>query len=78
MALGIPFLRFEYISELNPNLIPNFHYISVERPDDLKIDRIGNEEHARMLEKRFLEVKDDTDFLNFISNNARNYYETYF
>jgi hypothetical protein len=77
MALGIPFLRFEYNTKLNPNLIPNYHYISVDRPEDLIKDRLGNEEHSKMLEKRFLEVKDDTEFLNFISNNARNYYETY-
>jgi hypothetical protein len=77
MALGIPFLRFEYNTKLNPNLIPNYHYISIDRPKDLTKDRLGNKEHSKMLEKRFLEVKDDTEFLNFISNNARNYYETY-
>lgn len=77
MALGVPFIRFEYISELNPNLIPNFHYISVDRPIDLVKDRLGNFEHAKMIEKRFLEVKDDKEFLNFISKNAREYYTTY-
>jgi hypothetical protein len=77
MALGIPFLRFEYNTKLSPNLIPNYHYISVDRPEDLIKDRLGNQEHSKMLEKRFLEVKDDMEFLNFISNNARNYYETY-
>jgi hypothetical protein len=78
MALGIPFLRFEYLSELNPNLIPNFHYISVERPEDLLKDRLGDIEHAKMVEKRFLEVKDDKEFLDFISNNAREYYTKFF
>ena len=77
MALGIPFLKFEYRSELNPKLIPNYHYISVDRPDELTIDRLGNKEHAKMLETRFLEVKDDEKFLSFVSNNARQYYETY-
>lgn len=77
MALGVPMIRFNYISELNPNLIPNFHYISVDRPDDLPIDRLGNESHAKLLEKRFLEVKDDKEFLDFISNNARSYYLNY-
>lgn len=77
MALGVPFLRFEYTSQLNPNLIPNFHYISVDRPNDLYYDRMGNEEHAKMLEERFLEVKDDTEFLKFISDNAKEYYDTY-
>ena len=77
MALGVPFIRFEYISELNPNLIPNFHYISVDRPEELVKDRLGNVEHAKMIEERFLEVKDDTEFLEFISNNGREYYNTY-
>lgn len=77
MALGIPFLRFEYITELNPKLIPNFHYISVDRPEDLVKDRLGNFEHAKMIEKRFLEIKDNKEFLDFISKNARDYYTTY-
>lgn len=77
MALGIPFLRFEYISELNPNLIPNFHYISIDRPDNLLIDRLGDFSHAKLIEKKFLEIKDDVDFLNFISKNAKNYFDMY-
>lgn len=83
MCMGMPFLRFEYLSELNPKLIPNYHYISVDRPDDipnhngLSTDRLGLEKHAKLIEKRFLEVKDDLDFLNFISKNAREYYTTY-
>jgi hypothetical protein len=77
MGLGIPFIRFNYISQLNPNLIPNFHYISVDRPEELLIDRLGNETHAKMIERRFLEVKDNKDFLEYISTNSRKYYETY-
>ena len=77
MGLGIPMLRFNYLSELNPNLIPNFHYIAIDRPDDLLIDRLGNETHAKLLEERFLEVKDDKEFLDFISKNARDYYNNY-
>jgi hypothetical protein len=38
---------------------------------------MGNEVHARMIVDRFLEVKDDKDFLDFIANNAKLYYETY-
>jgi hypothetical protein len=77
LALGIPMLRFNYNSELNPNLIPNYHYIGVERPEGLILDRLANEEHAIILEERFLEVKDDKEFLNFISKNAREYYINY-
>jgi len=76
-AIGLPILRFEYKNEMVNPLIPNYHYISVNRPDDLPIDREGQKHHAEMLEKRFLEVKDDLDFLNFISKNARKYYEDY-
>ena len=74
MGLGIPMIRFEYKSELNPELIPNYHYISVDRPDDLQIDRLGDKTHANLIEQRFLEIKDDYEFLNFISKNARDYY----
>ena len=83
MCLGIPLIRFEYLSELNPKLIPNYHYISVDRPNDipkhnnLSTDRLGLEKHVKMIEDRFLEVKDDLELLKFISKNARDYYTTY-
>lgn len=77
MALGIPFIRFEYITELNPKLIPNYHYISVDRPSDLYYDRLGNKEHAQLLEAKFYEVKDNPDYLLYIAKNARDYYEKY-
>lgn len=77
MAMGIPFLRFKYNSEMDPKLIPNYHYISVERPENLDHDRNCTEEHAKLIEERYLQVKDDIDFLNFISHNARTYYEKF-
>ena len=43
----------------------------------LIIDRLGNESHAKLIEERYLEVKDDYEFLNFISKNARQYYTDY-
>lgn len=76
-GMGIPTIRFQYKNELYSPLIPNYHYISIDRPQDLDIDREGNEHHAKMIEDRFLEIKDDSDFLDFISNNARKYYEEY-
>lgn len=80
-AIGVPIIRFEYLSSLMVPLIPNYHYISVERPEDLKnwmiMDRTSNLEHAELLIKRFNEVKNDESFLKYISENARNYYEKY-
>jgi hypothetical protein len=83
MSIGIPFIKFDFVSILNPGLIPNYHYISIPIPEDLPIfngvkkDRLGIEKHAKMIEKKFMEVRENQDFLNFISNNARQYYEKY-
>jgi hypothetical protein len=74
-GMGIPIIRFEYENKMSIPLIPNYHYISVERPEDLVYDRLGEKVHAEMIEKRFLEVKEDYDFLNYISENAKKYYE---
>jgi hypothetical protein len=77
MAMGIPFIRFEYTNEMYPKLVPNYHYISVDRPSDLPEDRFATQEHARLIEQKFLEVKDNTEYLNFIAKNARKYYTDY-
>lgn len=79
MAMGVPMLRFEYESNLTPPLIPNYHYISIPRPEgmDYETERSGKPEYADMYLQRFLEVRNDEDFLKFIANNARQYYETW-
>lgn len=77
MALGVPFIRFEYKNQMNTPLIPNVHYISIPIPDDLSLDRLGHKKHALMIEKRYLEVINDDAFLKYIATNARQYYETY-
>jgi hypothetical protein len=81
MALGIPFIRFEYQTILSEPLIPNYHYISLPydkempRHNDTPTDRLGGYDQAKKIEQRFNEVISDKDFLNFISKNARKYYE---
>jgi hypothetical protein len=87
MALGIPFIKMKYISELNPPLIPNFHYIAIERFESesdyncdggvIACERKGNKRYANAYKEKFLEVRDNKDFLLFISDNARKYYENY-
>lgn len=80
LAIGLPMLRLEYMNELYPKLIPNYHYISVDRtgfPIDGHADRIGGDEYIEAYRKRFYEVKDDYQFLEFISKNAREYYVNY-
>lgn len=85
MAIGIPILRYEFLTELNPKLIPNYHYVSIDRiepesmGDGLKFrtERDGGKEYYEGYLKRFMEVKDDEKFLYEISKNARKYYEDY-
>jgi hypothetical protein len=74
-AMGIPIIRFEYDNKMANPLIPNYHYISIQKPEDLILDRMGDRHHANKIEQRFLEIKDNIDFLNFISKNAKNYYD---
>jgi len=83
MAIGVPILRFDFVTTLNPALIPNYHYISIpiqldlpKKRDVLK-DRLGNETHAKLIETRFNEIINNKNFLNFISKNAREYYKNY-
>jgi UDP-galactopyranose mutase len=83
MALGIPILRFDFVTTLNPALIPNYHYISIPlqldlpKHRDVLKDRLGNENHAKLIEKRYHEIINNKNLLKFISNNGRNYYEKY-
>jgi len=80
MAIGLPNLRMEYMTQLGPPLIPNYHYISIDRTEfewDANKDRIGGSKYLAAYKERFLEVKDDYEFLEFISNNGREYYEKY-
>jgi hypothetical protein len=81
MGMGIPIIRFEYLSEMYEPLIPNFHYISVDRPYDLRswltLDREGLEHHATLIKNKFLEIKNDKAFMKFISSNAKKYFDKY-
>jgi hypothetical protein len=80
MAIGMPNMRLQYGTQLDPPLIPNYHYISVERkniPFDVHLDRAGGEAYVEAYKQRFLEVKDNYEFLEFITNNAREYYIKY-
>lgn len=74
MGVGTPMIRYEFVSQMKAPLIPNFHYISIERPDDLPCYREGEKHHAEKLLDRYMQVINDDELLQFISTNARNYY----
>ena len=56
------------------------HEFSIPLPSDLpmlndvKKDRLGNSEHAKLIEKRFKEIVNNIDYLDFVSENSRRYY----
>lgn len=76
MAIGLPLMRFEMHGEYYPKLIPNYHYISISNEGFLPGGVIkGGPEYVEAYVNRFMEVKDDFEFLNFISENAHNYFE---
>lgn len=77
MAMGIPMIRLEYMTQLDPPLIPNHHYVSVDItnfPKDMWLHRTGGEEYVEAYKNRFMEVKDDAEFLDFVAHNGRQYY----
>jgi hypothetical protein len=81
MALGIPFIRFEFQSQLIEPLVPNYHYISIPydysipKHNEVFTDRLGEFNHAKIIEDKFKEVINNKDYLRFIGENARKYYE---
>ena len=74
-ALYSPVLRPTLSCKFHNELIPDYHYIAVNLEDikykwgleyySAKADRIYN---------RYLEVKDDDEYLEFVSNNARKWF----
>lgn len=86
MALGIPMIRAEYKTTSLVPLVPNYHYISVERNsayfpyehrDPRRSDRDATIDYVHAVQRKFIEVKDDEEFLMFIRKNGRDYYNNY-
>jgi hypothetical protein len=78
MSVGLPLMRLELIGKYEPELIPNYHYISINRGElgnDVFMDLKGGDKYIELYKKRFMEVKDDYKFLNFISKNAFDYFK---
>lgn len=80
MAIGLPLIRLELIGNYYPKLVPNYHYISIDRTH-LSIDNykalVGGDEYVKAYKDKFYEIKDNINLLKFISKNAFEYYNTY-
>ena len=91
LGLGIPFLGIDYahygVEAYGGMPIPNVHYVAVDHPcvrrwpgkapDEMPWSAIPQDPvaHAEALHRRYLEVIDDTAFLDTIATNAMAWYD---
>jgi hypothetical protein len=76
MSVGLPFIRIEYKDSLHDPLIANHHYISIPR-EDAYIAYEKNKENgvAELYIKKYLEIKNNNAFLDFISKNQIKWFD---
>ena len=68
--LGLPYIRIEFKDATFNPLLPNKHYISIPREHAyVEYDKNGDDGVANLYIKRYNEVVDDLDFLNYITKN---------
>jgi hypothetical protein len=67
-GMGIPTLRKKYEIELYDPLIENVHYISYDEDEDI-------DKEVQNIINRFNSVVNNDDFLSYISNNAKEWYD---
>ena len=69
LSLGNVLMRTKFVLKFNEPLIPDYHYIAID-VDDYK-------DHKTIADKminKYNEIKDNTELLNFIGKNAREWY----
>lgn len=75
-GLGIPVIRPEFRIKMQDQLLPNIHYIACDI--DLNPYTLWTNNHqatAESIYDRYMSVVDDDEFLRYISNNAKEWYE---
>lgn len=74
LGLGNVLLRPKLTSKFYEPLVPDVHYIGVEY-DDLPGGQANHRALADRIFDKFNEIKDNTDFLDFVGKNARAWFE---
>jgi hypothetical protein len=69
-GIGTPVLMPRLLNRLHNDLVPDYHYISVDTGK-----RTDPENITEAIERRYLEVVDDADLLGRISANAARWYD---
>ena len=76
LGLGTALFRLKLATKFHNELIPNYHYISVDHDD---IESTDLDDYYKQLSdrifQRYEQVKNDKDFIQFIANNGRKWYE---
>lgn len=73
-GLGIPLLRPEYVVTTQNPLTPDYHYISVDVEFNEDFKYSSPDKLAKRISERYKEVIKDSEFLDYISYNARKWY----
>jgi hypothetical protein len=74
-GLGIPLMRPKLIVENSEPLIPDFHYVAVDAEFTPDYRYANPEELSKRIATRYREVINDDELLEFVKNNAKNWYE---
>ncbi len=76
ISLGIPFIRIEFKDTTHNPLLPNYHYISIPREHAyVAYEKFGDEGVADLYIKRYQEVINDQEYLNYITKNQLSWSE---
>lgn len=77
-SIGLPFIRIEYKDTLHEGLIPFKHYLSIPREEAMKrFIKEGNSGVGQLIREKFIEFKDETILLNYISQNQTEWFDNY-
>jgi hypothetical protein len=68
-AVRTPVIMPEFKNMYYENIIPNYHYISSEQQP--------SESMSEAILRRYYEVKDNQDLLDYVAHNAMQYYDKY-
>ena len=81
LGLGTALFRTKLTTKFHNELIPDYHYISVDFDDyEIPIEYSGHpfpgfwEEFSDRVIKRYDEVKNDHEYINFVAENGRKWY----
>ncbi len=78
-GIGVPVVRPALQINFEDPLIPNYHYISFYHPCDYNPMGYPNYQSYEDFKKNLIhtwnKVKNDTEYLNFISKNAKDWFD---